>query len=63
MIGSSLPARFRDRDITFANGSAGRNIDIPPPASINYHQAISRAADMARRHDRWQAVPGRRGGR
>jgi dienelactone hydrolase len=48
MIGSSLPARFRDRDITFANGSAGRNIDIPSASPINYHQAISRAADMAR---------------
>jgi dienelactone hydrolase len=49
MTGSSAPAptRFRDRDITFANGSAGHNIDIPSANPSNYHQAISRPADMA----------------
>lgn len=41
------PARFRDREIVFANGSAGRNIDIPTANPTNYHQAISRRAEMA----------------
>lgn len=45
---TASPARFRDRSITFANGSAGRNIDIPSANPLNYHQAISQPADMAR---------------
>ena len=45
---TASPARFRDRSITFANGSVGHNIDIPSATPSNYHQAISRAADMAR---------------
>jgi dienelactone hydrolase len=45
---TASPARFRDRSITFANGSVGLDIDIPSANPRNYHQAISGAADMAR---------------
>src|SRR5262245_57853307 len=45
---AELPARFRDRVITFANGSVGRTLDIPSANPVNYHQVISRPADMAR---------------
>ena len=38
--------RFRDRNITFANGSVGQNIDIPSASPINYHQVISNPAAM-----------------
>jgi dienelactone hydrolase len=48
MTQSPPPARFRDRDIAFANGSVGRNLDIPSANPVNYHQAISRPGDMAR---------------
>ncbi|HJU29908.1 MAG TPA: prolyl oligopeptidase family serine peptidase [Hyphomicrobiaceae bacterium] len=41
------PARFRDRSITFANGASGQNLDIPSANPVNYHQAISRPAEMA----------------
>ncbi|WP_416897526.1 MAG: dienelactone hydrolase family protein [Minwuia sp.] len=33
--------RFRDRDVTFANGAAGRNLDITSANPRNYHQAIA----------------------
>jgi dienelactone hydrolase len=39
------PARFRDRTIAF-DGRAGRNIDIPSASPLNYHQVISKPADM-----------------
>jgi dienelactone hydrolase len=42
----TAPGRFRDREITFANGSAGENIDIPSANPRNYYQAISRPAEM-----------------
>ena len=45
---TASPARFRDRSITFANGSVGHNVDIPSANPSNYYQAISRPADMAR---------------
>lgn len=48
MTASPGPARFRDRDIVFANGSSGRNIEIPSANPSNYYQAVSRAQDMAR---------------
>ncbi len=48
MTHSPPPARFRDQDIAFANGSAGRNLDIPSANPINYHQVISPPAEMAR---------------
>jgi dienelactone hydrolase len=38
-------ARFRDQTIAF-DGLAGRNIDIPSASPLNYHQAISRPAEM-----------------
>jgi len=40
--------RFRERSIVFANGSVGRNLDVPSANPINYFEAISRPADMAR---------------
>ena len=45
---ATAAARFRDRNITFANGSVGQNIDIPSANPSNYYQAISRPADMPR---------------
>jgi dienelactone hydrolase len=33
--------RFRDRDVTFANGVEGRNLDIQSASPLNFHQAIS----------------------
>lgn len=47
MTQSPTPVRFRDRDITFANGSTGLTLDIPSANPVNYHQAISRPAQMA----------------
>ena len=38
--------RFRDQDIAFANGAIGRNLDVPSANPRNYHQAISRPAEM-----------------
>jgi len=40
--------RFRERSIAFANGSVGHNLDVPSASPINYFEAISRPADMAR---------------
>jgi dienelactone hydrolase len=42
------PVRFRDRIISFANGSKGQDIEVPSANPSNYHQAISRPAEMAR---------------
>ena len=39
------PARFRDQAIAF-DGRAGRNIDIPSASPLNYHQVVSKPADM-----------------
>jgi hypothetical protein len=39
------PARFRDQTIAF-DGLVGRNIDIPSASPLNYHQVISKPADM-----------------
>ena len=38
-------ARFRDQAIAF-DGIAGRNIEIPSASPLNYHQVVSRPADM-----------------
>jgi dienelactone hydrolase len=43
---TASPARFRDRTITLRNGSVGRNVEVASASPVNYHQAISRAADM-----------------
>lgn len=40
-VSDTNPQRFRDRDITFANGVSGRNIEIPSAAPANYHQVIT----------------------
>ena len=40
--------RLRERSITFANGSIGRNCDIPSAMPANYFEAISRPAEMMR---------------
>lgn len=39
-------ARLRDRDIRFANGALGRNVEIPSANPLNYFQAISAPAAM-----------------
>ncbi len=41
-------ARFRDQAISFGDLGAGRNIDIPSASPTNYHQVISKPADMPR---------------
>ena len=47
LIGSSMAVPFvRERDIVFANGVAGRNIDIPSASPLNYHQVISAPSEM-----------------
>ena len=43
---AQTPVRFRDREITFANGVRGETIDIPSASPLNYHQVISSPADM-----------------
>ena len=40
--------RFRDRDVVFANGARGQNVDIPSANPLNYWQAISDPASMPR---------------
>jgi dienelactone hydrolase len=45
---TAATARFRDRSITLVNGSVGENIEIASASPRNYHQALSRPADMAR---------------
>lgn len=42
------PQRFRDRDVVFANGARGANVDIPSANPLNYWQAISEPAAMPR---------------
>ena len=42
---AATPARFRDQAISF-DGVVGRNIDIPSASPLNYHQVISRPAEM-----------------
>jgi dienelactone hydrolase len=48
MTQSATPVRFRDREIRFANGSRGLDLDIPSANPTNYYQVISRPHDMAR---------------
>lgn len=38
--------RFRDQDLTFGNGSVGRNIEVPTRNPMNYHQAVSQPDAM-----------------
>jgi len=44
-VPATMPARFRDQAISF-DGVVGRNVDIPSASPLNYHQAISRPAEM-----------------
>ena len=44
----SVSVRFRSREVTFANGARGRDLDIPSASPLNYHQAISDAGAMPR---------------
>jgi dienelactone hydrolase len=46
--GTSCAERFRDQTVRFGELAAGRNIEIPSASPVNYHQAISRPADMPR---------------
>jgi dienelactone hydrolase len=43
---AAAPARFRDREVVFANGIVGRNVEIRSANPRNYHQMVSRPADM-----------------
>ncbi|MBK81682.1 MAG: hypothetical protein CMQ43_12315 [Gammaproteobacteria bacterium] len=43
-----MPETFADRDITFANGSRGQPLEIPTASPLNYHEALSNPAGMAR---------------
>ena len=38
--------RFRDREVTFANGSVGRHVNVPSASPLNYYQTISEPAAM-----------------
>jgi len=40
--------RFRDRTIALGNGVKGQNVELPSASPLNYHQAISAPAEMAR---------------
>jgi dienelactone hydrolase len=40
--------RFRDRDVVFAGGSRGENVDVPSANPLSYWQAISEPAAMPR---------------
>jgi dienelactone hydrolase len=40
--------RFRDREVVFAGGARGQNIDVPSANPLNYWQAISEPAAMPR---------------
>jgi len=40
------PARFRDQTIAFGELAAGQNVEIPSASPINYHQVISKPAEM-----------------
>jgi dienelactone hydrolase len=46
MTTSQAPSRFLDREITFASGVVGRNIEVPTASPLNYHQVISAPSDM-----------------
>jgi dienelactone hydrolase len=48
MSQSPVAARFRDREIVFANGSRGLDLDVPSANPVNYYEAISRPSEMAR---------------
>ena len=41
-------SRFRDRDVVFASGARGQNLDVPSANPLNYWQAITEPAAMPR---------------
>ena len=48
MTAITTGTRFRDRTVAFASGVTGRNLDVPSASPLNYHQALSAPAAMAR---------------
>ena len=46
MTSASAPIRFRDKAITFANGSTGETIAIPSASPTNYHHVITTRGAM-----------------
>lgn len=48
MSNAAEPERFRDRSITFGNGSTGRVVEIGSANPLNYHQAITNAGAAAK---------------
>jgi len=40
------PARFRDQTVAFGKDCVGRNVDIPSASPVNYHQVVSKPAEM-----------------
>jgi dienelactone hydrolase len=38
--------RFRDRDVVFGNGVAGRNVEFESANPVNYYQALNRPREM-----------------
>lgn len=48
MIASATAVRFRDRDIVFANGCAGRSIDFETANPLNFYQAIRAPGEMTK---------------
>ena len=40
--------RFRDRDVVFGNGVAGRNVEFESANPVNYYQALNRPREMPR---------------
>ena len=47
MSQATAPDRFRDREIVFADGSRGQNLDVPSANPVNYHQVISKPDGMS----------------
>ncbi len=45
-MAATAPTRFRDREVTLANGISGSNLDIPSASPTNYHEVIGRRSAM-----------------
>jgi dienelactone hydrolase len=43
---AASPTRFRDQTVAFGELAAGSNVEIPSASPINYHQVISKPAEM-----------------
>ena len=44
----TVSMRFRDRDVVFGNGVAGRNVEFESANPVNYHQVFESPREMAR---------------